>query len=121
MSDTDNLDAPLEVTESSAIEEMANKPVEDGRLGIKIDYPQLTDYFNLDTTTDAQREKIATIFDYFADESKTIGDLLYNMRILESRLGSPALGESRLQKMYNYIKITKSIKDQEKQRDALMR
>lgn len=121
MSDTDNLDAPLEVTESSAVEEMANRPVEDGRVGIKIDYPQLIDYFNLESPTDAQREKLRDIFDYFANETKTIGELLYNMRILESRLGSPALGESRLQKMYNYIKITNNIKDQEQQRDALLR
>ena len=54
MSDTDNLDAPLEVTES-AIEEMANKPVEDGRVGIKIDYPQLIDYFNLESPTDGEK------------------------------------------------------------------
>jgi hypothetical protein len=122
MSDTnDNLNADLEVKETSAIEEIADKPVEDGRIGIKIDYPQLIDYFNVDSPTNAQREKMATIFDYFADESKTIGELLYNMRILESRLGSPALGESRLQKMYNYIRITSDIKDKEKQRDALMR
>lgn len=120
MSDTDNLDAPLEVTES-AIEEMANKPVEDGRVGIKIDYPQLIDYFNLESPTDAQKDKIATIFEYFADEADSLGDLMYKMRILESRLGSPALGESRLQKMYNYIKITNNIKDQEQQRDALLR
>lgn len=120
MSDTDNLDAPLEVSES-AIEEMANAPVEDGRAQIKIDYPQLTEYFNVESATDAQKEKMATIFDYFAEESKNLGDLMYKMRILESRLGSPAVGESRLQKMYNYVRITKDIKDKEQQRDALMR
>jgi len=120
MSDTDNLDAPLKVDES-AIEERVDQPVDHVRAGIKIDYPQLTEYFNVESATDAQKDKIATIFDYFADESKSIGDLLYKMRILESRLGSPLVGESRLQKMYNYVRITNDIKDKEKQRDSLMR
>lgn len=120
MSDTDNLDAPLEATES-AIEEMADQPVEDGRAQIKIDYPQLTEYFNVESPSDAQKDKIATIFEYFADEANSLGDLMYKMRILESRLGSPAIGESRLQKMYNYVRITNDIKDKEKQRDSLMR
>lgn len=117
---SDELDAPLKVSES-AVEEMANAPVEDGRVGIKIDYPQLTEYFNVESATDAQKEKIGVIFDYFAQESKSLGDLMYKMRILESRLGSPAIGESRLQKMYNYVRITGDIKDKEQQRDALMR
>ena len=121
MSDDLNADLEVKPSETNAIEEMADKPVEDGRVGIKIDYPQLIDYFNLESPTNAQREKLATIFDHFSDESKTIGELLYNMRILESRLGSPALGESRLQKMYNYVRITGDIKDKEQQRDALMR
>lgn len=117
---SDDLNAELKVSES-AIEDMADKPVDDGRAQIKIDYPQLTDYFNFESATDAQKDKIATIFEYFADESKSLGDLMYKMRILESRLGSPAVGESRLQKMYNYVRITNDIKDKEHQRDALMR
>lgn len=117
---SDELDAKLEVTENE-VDDILDQPVEAGIKPTTTEYPQLKDYFNLESPSDAQKEKFAEIWEYFGEESKSIGDLMYKMRNLENRLGSPAIGESRLQKMYNYIKISKDIKDDEKRRDALLR
>jgi hypothetical protein len=116
---SDNLDSKLEITENDA---PADTPVKDGVKGtIEVPYPALKDYFNVDEVTDGQKDKFEVIWKYFGDEADGVGDLLYKMRQLENRLGSPAIGESRLTKMYNYVKISAQIKDAEKQRDSLLR
>lgn len=116
---SDDLSADLKVTEVEG--DVMDQPPEAGIRPTTTEYPQLKDYFNVDSPSDAQKEKFAEIWEFFSEDSKTIGDLMYKMRQLENRLGSPALGETRMQKMYNYIKISRSIKDDEQRRDALLR
>lgn len=118
---TDNLDAGLEVKDTKAVD-MGDIPTKDGETGsVEVPYPALKDYFNVDEVTDGQRDKFKVIWDHFSEESDSVGDLMYKMRQLENRLGSPAIGESRLTKMYNYAKISSQIKDDEKRRDSLLR
>ena len=118
---SDDLSQDLKVTEVDEPQDIMDQPTDAGIQSPKVDFPQLKDYFNIESPTDAQKVKFAEIWEYFGEESKTIGDLMYKMRQLENRLGSPAIGETRMQKMYNYIKISKNIKDDEKRRDALLR
>ena len=116
---SDNLNADLTVEETA---DTQDTPIKDGVTGkVEIPYPALKDYFNVDDVTDAQRVKFETIWNYFADEAKGVGDLLYKLRQLENRLGSPAIGESRLSKLHGYVKISAQIKDAELHRDSLLR
>lgn len=117
---SDDLNADLEVVETPAEEQNSEQTPELVK-PTAADYPEIKDYFNLESPTDAQKEKFGAIWEYFAEESKSVGDLMFKMRNLENRLGSPEIGESRLQKMYNYIRISADIKDKELRRDALLR
>lgn len=118
---SDDLSADLEVTEDKTLD-LGTVAPKDGISGsIDVPYPALKDYFNVDDVTDAQRDKFKVIWDHFSDEATSVGDLMYKLRQLENRLGGPAIGESRLTKLYSYVKISAQIKDDEKRRDSLLR
>lgn len=116
----DDLNADIQVTENPVVP--SDTPVKDGVSGnVTVPYPALKDYFGVDDVSDAQKAKFETIWKHFSDEADSVGDLMYKLRQLENRLGSPAIGESRLTRIYSYVKISAQIKDAEKQRDSLLR
>ncbi len=67
-------------------------------------------YFNLNPieVDDAQLNKV---YKWANQESKSISDALRKTRSLESKLGVPKLGETRLTKLYNWIRISEQIND----------
>ncbi len=116
---SDDLNSDIQVTEVKDMSTVAPKDA----VSVKVDvpYPALKDYFNVEDVTDAQRAKFEVIWKHFSDEADSVGDLMYKLRQLENRLGSPAIGESRLTRLHSYVKISAQIKDSEKQRDSLLR
>lgn len=48
-------------------------------------------------------------------------DLLQAVRGIETRLGTPRIGEKRIDLLYNYIKLQGQIEGLEKERDSLLR
>lgn len=48
------------------------------------------------------------------------GDALHKLRSIEQRLGAPALGETRLGKVYNYFRAQENVRKAEKIRDAYL-
>jgi hypothetical protein len=116
----DDLSSDLQVSETP--QDGYSLPTKDGvSANISVPYPALKDYFNVESVTDAQKAKFEVIWNHFSDEADSVGDLMYKLRQLENRLGSPAIGESRLTRLYSYVKISAQIKDSEKQRDSLLR
>lgn len=115
---TDELSAPLESTPDPIDTTM---PPAKGVTTTQIAFPALQDYFDLETPTKDQTAKLEQIWGFFAHESESIGDLLYKLRSQESRLGSPAIGQSRLDKVLDYIKVSRSIESDEQRRDAMLR
>ena len=114
----DDLDAPLEVTEDKTPE----AKVVEQTVGVveEIAHPALKDYFNMDKSSDATTRKLSDVAEYFKDAEGT-GEMLYQLRQLENRLGEPRVGENRLDKVHRYIKITANITDLEAERDSLLR
>lgn len=62
-------------------------------------------------------DRIREVWDYFGDEP--IQDKLYEIRKLEDRLAPPKLGGTRLDKLYEYVKLTKEIGQREDERARL--
>lgn len=88
-------------------------------------YAPLMGFFNLDGLNPSNKEDtvLQEIWDYLNETTKSelISEKLYSLRQLESRLGSPRVGESRWHKIHAYIKAQKMVEQSEKYRDALLR
>jgi hypothetical protein len=54
-------------------------------------------------------------------KGKTIIDALTELKDIERRVGPPQYGETRVQKLYNYMKVLSTFNDSRKELDALER
>jgi hypothetical protein len=116
----DDVSAPLKSEEiAPSLNDL--EPSKGVSVSTDIAYPALQDHFGIDKPTKEITEKLEKIWEFFGDESESIGDLMYKLRTQESRLGSPAIGQSRLNKVYQYVTISQRIKSDEKTRDSLLR
>lgn len=68
------------------------------------------DYFHL-KTSDRNNEQFKTVVEWSRRGGRTIGESLLELSRLENRLGAVNGGETRLGKMYNYVRTTKNIED----------
>lgn len=86
-------------------------------LGIPVDY---YGHFGIDLNraTEKQREKMAYMSKWLSEKHETLGDRLLELRKLEGRIGMTGT-DSRIDKVYRYMRLSDNIKDLEKQRQAL--
>lgn len=66
------------------------------------------------------RTMLKEIWSHLKDRPKT-SEKLVALRDMESRLGMPKLGESRLSKLYSYIKAQEAVDEAEKIRNQYLR
>jgi len=81
-------------------------------------------YFNCDffDASDKHKSEMRDIYEYAKGRSNGMtGDIIQKIEELEHRLGTPQIGETRLGKMSNYIRVLRNISDMNKQRRALER
>jgi len=73
--------------------------------------------------TNKNETTLNEIWEYLAKESKSelTSERLHALRVLESKLSPPKLGQSRLQKIAAYIQAQKVVDDAEKWRDGHLR
>jgi hypothetical protein len=95
----------------------AEVKVQPGAANEDFTYLPLEKMLGLDDAKPQERQQVKEVWDHF--KSDTTADKLYQIRSLENKLGVPRLGESRLGKIYNYVKMTQQIKELEDQRNAL--
>lgn len=62
-------------------------------------------------------KQIGEISNWAKEDTKDVGDALWKIRKMETKLGIPANGETRYTKMYNYIKMAKITQSLEKERN----
>lgn len=79
--------------------------------------------FDLDlaNVNDKVRGQLKDIFNYAyeANEQKSVGNAMTTLRNLEVKLGSPRGGESRIGRIYNWVKLSNQIQDLDLRRNAL--
>lgn len=86
-----------------------------GYLGIPVD---IYAHFGIELSkaSEAQREKMALINSGI--DGETLGDRMLKLRDIERKLGMSGM-DSRLDKVYRYIRISSEIKDLEKRRKSM--
>lgn len=79
-------------------------------------------YFELSPEIIASKDtdKLRTIYEWAADSTQSMGDVMEKISVLERKLGQ-YYGERRYDKIWNWIKLTRNIESLEKQRNALNR
>lgn len=66
-----------------------------------------------------QRTQMKAIWDYFSKDAQGTGDALFRIKQTEMKMMAPKLGESRLSKLYNYVKLQTQTQDLQAQLDSL--
>ena len=83
---------------------------------IKGEDPDIVSVYGFFNATDEDKndrdfkEKIKLIVEFAKEGAKDRADVLWNIKTLESKLGDPAYGSSRIDNLYNYIKLQNQIK-----------
>ncbi len=67
----------------------------------------IAERFNIQLATKEENEKLSTIWGYVKAKGgeREMSDVIWDVINLELQLGSPKLGESRLDRLYKYVKL----------------
>ncbi len=85
------------------------------------DFAPLAQLLGYDVPTDGQKEQLEYVWDYFKEEGKGPGETLAALRDLERSLGSPEIGQTKLDRLYSYIRLSKMAEDLDLERQAYLR
>lgn len=82
----------------------------------------LAGFFEIDRMGFAEEERINSIYQYLREKhsGQPMNELVYQLRQIESRIGPPRLGESRLYRVYSYVKGQRMVEDAERWRDSVI-
>lgn len=84
----------------------------------------LNNYFDLDRKiSNKEKQQLEQIMEFLEEDTdtKVEGNIYVALRNIEEKLTSPKLGETRIGKIHNYIKVLQEIKQAEKERDSFLR
>lgn len=103
-------EAPQVVAEVGTPEELAGKLTELSKM-------QLQGFFGLTDMSPAEAKMLGELDTIIGKQD---AELLWEIRNIENRIGTPPLGMSRLQHVYNYLTIQKQITQLESRRNAYL-
>jgi hypothetical protein len=83
----------------------------------------LTDFLQMDNPTSKEQDQLKEVWEYVLDSTKSElrTEQLMAIRHIEQRLAPPRLGQTRLDQLYQYVKLDKQAKSVEKLRDSFLR
>ena len=67
-------------------------------------------FFNVNPFESTAPDHLKKIHDWAISDSTGIGDALRKLRNLEMKLGQPSVGETRISKIYNFVRTSDSIR-----------
>lgn len=111
----DPLTPTVEVTEDG-IEVRSPEPQSDLSA---VELLPLQGFLNVDDPGARQRTQMKAIWEYFSKDAQGVGDALYRVKQTEMKMMAPKLGESRLSKLYNYVKLQTQSQDLQTQLENL--
>jgi len=81
----------------------------------------MMEYFgtNAFDMNERERRQMVEIYNMFSERGMDMGDMWLELRGIEQKLGAPAHNETRYSKVYNYMKVSRSIDILKKQRESL--
>ena len=107
-----DLDAPLqstptpeELVEQHISPETAPDLSKEPMPELASNYLPLNQFYGIENMTQEDQEKLQTVWSHFARDAKTPSTVLNKIKIEQSTLTQPPLGTTRLQMMYNYVRL----------------
>lgn len=79
----------------------------------------LQGFLNIENPESKSRTQMKEVWDFFAEGSQGKGDALHKLKMTEMKMSPPRLGETRLSKLYNYVKLQSQQKQIEAEMNAL--
>lgn len=114
---------------SELSDEIVVTPKENGRVDVVVDQvdqagtPQdflpLSGMMEIADPNKEDSEKLSTVWDYFKIDKKSNAEILYAIKSLENRMAAPGLNETRLNKLYQWVRVRKDIESNEKLLNSL--
>jgi hypothetical protein len=100
---------PVEVSEASEVSttDLRSEPMPD----IASNYMPLVKFYGIDNLDQTQQGKLQTIWEHFAQDAKTPSTVLKKITTEHYSMVQPNIGETRLQQMYNYVRILQDIQE----------
>lgn len=102
--------APKTITEESIL-------TGEGR-SVDVASQQLNSYFDINSPNSEEANMISELSNMLGFNIDDPAEMLWKVRSIETRLGTPKIGTSRLQHVYNYLALDAHIKGLEAKRDA---
>lgn len=105
-------------------EEKADKPDNTTTVGISAyQITPIQSFLGVDTPTGSEKTQLDYIFNNLKGDGREVnlGEVLNQLRQIEIKLGATRLGETRLGKIYNYLRSVDNVKRAEQIRDAYLR
>ena len=81
---------------------------------VQVDGIKVANLLGITEANHEQTTQAKYINDYFYKEGMTDAELMYAIKSVENRLGTLRMGETRLDKVYEYAKLRKEIDTNEK-------
>ena len=108
---------PITPKDSSPPPATVTSPKDIGWEGVPL---EIYRFFNLPIPTADSKDigQIKTIYKWASNETESTGDAMLKIRELERKLGTPAIGETRFTKLWNWIAIDLHCKELEKRKEA---
>lgn len=93
--------------------------VKPSEAGVVQEFTPLSGMMDITEPSKEDSEKLSTVWDYFKGENKSNAEILYAIKSLENRMAAPSLNESRLNKVYQWVRVRKDIESNEKLLNSL--
>lgn len=117
-------DLAADLTSEELITEIAGDVPPMGHGDIDTTILPLSRYFDIDDEippSQGDTHKLQTIWNHFASQAESPGDLVRLVRKMENAISGPSGGPGRLNKLYTYISILEEAKSKEQELDAYKR
>lgn len=85
------------------------------------EYAPLAQYYGYNTPSEAEVQQLSFVWNYFVEEGQGPGETLALLRDLERTLAKPEIGQTRLDKLYSYIRLIRAADDTNAELRAYLR
>lgn len=105
-----NLDAPLEVEEVETSETQTTSDSIATPQMVDVEMSKFFGFMPGDSIDIADKDYMQTIWNYYAEGTKTSGEVIRKISSAERGIAPPMPGESRLGKLYTYVRLLEESK-----------
>jgi hypothetical protein len=115
-------DSKLEVQDKKEVQPQEEKTPDPSPLTTAPQFLPLQGFLNINNPTGKESTQLQDIWEHFVKhtEPKTPGNILAVVRSVENKLSPAKLGETRLGKIHNFVKLQEQIRGLEAEREQLL-